>query len=238
VVALGMRDHLVGVAEPVDVSPSIGQALAGVPRVGGIESIVTLQPSVVLGLDVVAREDPALVARLRELGVDVVLGEPTTLDEVAALVERVAAHTGAEAAGRKLAAEVRAAVPAPLAPGAGPRPRVFVYDCCDPPFTTGRKTVLDDLITRAGGRNVFGDLDAGWTHVSWEAVVARHPDRIVVESYQHEGQGDVADKKRALERIPALRGVPVTVLPLACSLGGLRSLEGLARLRAAIGGPS
>ena len=53
-----------------------------------------------------------------------------------------------------------------------------------------------------------------------------------------DGQGDVADKRRALAAMPRLGSVPTTVLPLGCSLGGLRSLEGLARLRAAIGAQS
>jgi iron complex transport system substrate-binding protein len=96
--------------------------------------------------------------------------------------------------------------------------------------------VLHDLIDRAGGANVFGDLAAGWTHVSWEDVVARRPELVVIHSYRHDGQGDVADKLRAVRAIAPLAELPTVVVPLGCSLGGLRSVEGLARLRAAIGG--
>jgi len=92
---------------------------------------------------------------------------------VFALTREVAARVDAGPAGARLAgrlvAEARAAEPVPGSPPGAPahRIRVFVYDCCDPPFTTGHHTVLDDLIRRAGGDNVFGDLAAGWTHVSW-----------------------------------------------------------------------
>jgi ABC-type hemin transport system substrate-binding protein len=224
VLAVGGGDRLVGVAEPVDVEPGTAAAIAGVPRVGDLESILAVRPTLVVGLAVVAAQDPELVARLRGAGVAVYLPEPTTLDDAIGLARELAGRIGAGPAGDALAAQL-AAEAAALRPPSGPRhrPRVFVYDCCDPPFTTGRD-------------NAFGDVAAGWTHVSWEAVVARQPALIVIDAYRHDGQGDVADKQRALRAIASLAELPTVVVPLGCSLGGLRSVEGLARLRAAMGG--
>jgi iron complex transport system substrate-binding protein len=65
VLALGAGDRLVGVAEPVDVEPRTTAAIAGVPRVGDLESILAVRPTLVVGLAVVAAQDPELVARLR-----------------------------------------------------------------------------------------------------------------------------------------------------------------------------
>jgi iron complex transport system substrate-binding protein len=239
-VALGVGERLVGVAEPVDVPGDVAGAIARVPRVGDLESIIAVRPTIVVGLAVVAARDPELVARLRERGVAVYLGDPATLDDVFALTREVAARVGAGGAGAELAARLAMQVRdgergwSAAARPAG-RVRVFVYDCCDPPFTTGGKTVLNDLIRRAGGDNVFGDLAAGWTHVSWEQVVARRPQLVVIHAYRYDGQGDVADKQRALRAIAALAALPTVVLPLGDSLGGLRSVDGLARLRSAIG---
>jgi iron complex transport system substrate-binding protein len=238
-VALGVGDRLVGVADPVDVPGEVAGAIARVPRVGDLESILAVRPTIVLGLAVVAARDPELVARLRERGIAVYLGDPETLDDVLALTREVAARVGAGPAGVELAArlaeQVRGDERAAGVPAGSPRHvRVFVYDCCDPPFTAGGETVLNDLIRRAGGDNVFGDLAAGWTHVSWEQVVARQPQLVVIHAYRYDGQGDVADKRRALSAISALAGLPTVVLPLGDSLGGLRSVDGLARLRAAI----
>jgi iron complex transport system substrate-binding protein len=238
-IALAVGDRLVGVAEPVDVPGDVAAAIARVPRVGDLESILAVHPTVVVGLAVVATQDPALVARLRELGIAVALGDPETLDDVFTLTREMAARIGAGPAGEQLAArlaadartgEQRHARGAP----AGHRVRVFVYDCCDPPFTAGRRNVLNDLIRRAGGDNVFGDLPAAWTHVSWEDVVARRPELIVIHAYRYDGQGEVADKQRALDAISVLSRLPTVTLPLGDSLGGLRSLDGLARLRVAI----
>jgi iron complex transport system substrate-binding protein len=232
VVELGAIDHLVGIGEPVDPSGATARAVLGVERVGGAESIFSVRPEVVLGLGVVAERDPDLVNRLELAGVDVYLPDPETLDDVSVLTRSIAARLLAEPAGEKLVARLEtAAARSESAPSR--RVRVFVYDCCDPPFTAGKKTVMNDLIARAGGQNVFHDLNADWTHVSWEEAVARRPELVVIHAYQHEGQGDVADKRKALAKIPSLSRLPTAVMPLGCSLGGLRSVEGLERLRTA-----
>jgi iron complex transport system substrate-binding protein len=235
VVALAATPRLVGIAEPVDASSEIARAVAHVPRVGGLESILLLRPDVVLGLGVVAERDPELVSRLRERGIDVFLTDPARLDDVYELTREVARRTGTTAAAEALVAQLRERIEREQ-PASARRPRVFVYDCCDPPFTAGGQTVLNDLIDRSGGQNVFADLRADWTHVSWEEVVTRRPELVVIHAYEYEGQGDVPDKLRTLRAIPALAGVPVAVIPLGSSLGGLRSAEAVELLRAAIGG--
>jgi iron complex transport system substrate-binding protein len=240
VLAVGAGDRLVGVAEPIDLSvdlPAEAKArLASVPRVGAVESLLAARPDALLGLGVIAERDPDLVAQARAAGITVTLADPETLADVYALTRLIAAAVGKAAEGEALAARMMARdAVAPSAPSARPR-RVFVYDCCDPPFTAGRRAVLSDLLRQAGGENVFGALDAKWTHVGWEEVVARAPELVVVHAYTYEGQGDVTDKLAALRRVPSLERLPVVVMPLGESLGGLRSASGLERLRAAIRG--
>jgi iron complex transport system substrate-binding protein len=111
---------------------------------------------------------------------------------------------------------------------------VFVYDCCDPPFSAGGRGVLNQLIERAGGHNIFADLDDDWASVSWEEVLARRPELVVVHAYDYAGQRDVDGKRAELAKIPSLAGLPTVTLPLGCALGGLRSAEGLERLRRAL----
>jgi ABC-type Fe3+-hydroxamate transport system substrate-binding protein len=235
VVALGATDRLVGVEDPVDVSSDTTAALARVPRVGDLETILAARPTLVVGLHIVAARDPELVARLREAGVDTYFADPTTLDDVYAMIRAVGVRIGSGTAGDQLARRMTSEA-AEVAPPATTvrRTRVFVYDCCDPPFTAGGKTVLGDLIARAGGENVFGDVAAAWTHVSWEEVLARRPELVVIDAYAYAGQGEIADKQRAVRAISALAGLPTVTIPLRNSLGGIHSIEGLARLRAAI----
>lgn len=233
VVALGAVDRLAGVAEPVDASAEAAAALAGVPRVGDLESIRAVRPTLVIGLAIVAARDPELVARLGAAGIEVALTDPATLDDVDAMVRNLGGRI-APAAAAALAGRLRAKAAALAASPSGHRTRVFVYDCCDPPFTAGGQSVLGDLIARAGGDNVFADVAARWTHVSWEEVVARRPELVVIDAYAYAGQGEVADKRRALQAISALRDLPTVTMPLRLALGGIHSVEGLALLRAAI----
>ncbi|MEM6372787.1 MAG: ABC transporter substrate-binding protein, partial [Pseudomonadota bacterium] len=72
--------------------------------------------------------------------------------------------------------------------------RVFVYDSGeDAPFTAGRYAMPTALIEAAGGVNVMDDFEKSWATVTWEEVVERDPQVIVIVNY-----GDVtADQKRA-----------------------------------------
>lgn len=234
VVGLGAADHLVGIADPVDVTAEVQQAVERVPRVESLETILPLRPDVVFGLGVVSERDPELVNRLRERGIEVYLADPATIADVYSLTRAVAKRTGDLAAGERVVEGLRARVQRGYSSAPSRRPRIFVYDCCDPPFTAGGRTVLTDLIERAGGRNVFAELDDDWTHVSWEEVVARQPELVVIHSYGDDAQGGLLEKSRKLNTVRSLSTLPTVVMPLGWSLGGLRSADGLERLRQAM----
>ncbi|MEU0637710.1 ABC transporter substrate-binding protein [Streptomyces albidoflavus] len=106
------------------------------------------------------------------------------------------------------------------------KPAVFVFDSGDSSaFTAGGHGIGNDLITRAGGRNVFADLDKSFGDVSWEKVVERKPEVVVIYDY---GGTPVAAKKKQLLNDPALKDVPAilnerfAVLPLSSAVLGPR----------------
>jgi iron complex transport system substrate-binding protein len=232
-VALGAADRLVAIGDPVDLDEGSRSAVARLPRVDGAESILAAHPTLVLGTAVVAQRSPELVAFLRSRGIEVWLAHPSALEDVLATVREVGSRVDASDAADRLVARLRQRLAAGAASGRAPL-RVFVYDCCDPAFTAGAGSVLTDIIQRAGGRNIFADVAADWTKVSWEEVIGRRPELIVIHAYAYEGQGDVSKKRRQLARLRSLAGVPITVIPLRYSLGGLRSFDGLDELRRAI----
>jgi len=249
-VRMGAVDRLVGVAELVSPAIEVQAAVAGLRRVASAESILALAPTAVVGLAVVAEQDPDLVATLRARGIEVYLGRPRTLDQVYEVVREVGRRARASDGAERAIAAVsgRGLAPPPARSGAGPVARVFVYDGGDPPFTAGGETVLSDLIARAGAHNVFADLAAGWTHVSWEEVIARAPTHLVVDDYATEGGGGagaveparaaaaLAGKRARLAAMPGLAGLPVLALPLGQVLGGLGSADAIDRLRALVTG--
>ena len=72
--------------------------------------------------------------------------------------------------------------------------RVFVYDSGEEsPFTAGRYAMPTALIEAAGGKNIMDDFDKSWATVTWEEVVERNPEVVVIVNY-----GSVtAEEKRA-----------------------------------------
>lgn len=84
-------------------------------------------------------------------------------------------------------------------------PRVFVYDSGeDTPFTAGRYAMPTALIEAAGGQNILDDVEKSWATVTWEAVIDRNPEVIVIINY-----GDVtAEQKREfMMSNPAFAGI-------------------------------
>ena len=70
--------------------------------------------------------------------------------------------------------------------------RVFVYDSGeDAPFTAGRYAMPTALIEAAGGQNIMDDFNKSWGTVSWEEVVDRDPEVVVIVNY-----GDVTAKQK------------------------------------------
>ncbi|SFB26129.1 iron complex transport system substrate-binding protein [Acetitomaculum ruminis DSM 5522] len=64
--------------------------------------------------------------------------------------------------------------------------KVFVYDSGeDAPFTACQG-VPGDMIKRAGGISIFDDIDKGWATPTWEEVVERDPDVILILDYDND----------------------------------------------------
>lgn len=103
---------------------------------------------------------------------------------------------------------------------------MFVYDSGDgSAFTAGGNGIGNEIVRLAGGRNVFADLDATFGDVSWEQVIKRKPEVVVIYDY---GGTPVAAKKKRLLNDPALADVPAiknkrfAVLPLSSAVLGVR----------------
>ncbi|MBT2508141.1 ABC transporter substrate-binding protein [Streptomyces sp. ISL-98] len=103
---------------------------------------------------------------------------------------------------------------------------VFVYDSGDKSaFTVGGGGIGNDMINRAGGKNLFSNLSKSFGDASWESVVERRPETIVILDY---GSTTVAQKKKRLLEDPVLADVPAirnkrfAVLPLSDMVLGVR----------------
>lgn len=127
--------------------------------------------------------------------------------------------------------KVRASVPAKA-----PQPRVFVYDSgTDQASTVGNQVPLDEIISTAGGTNVFHDLDERYTSVGWEAVVEKNPEVIMVMSYRDKPAAQkIADLKAnpALKDVPAIRHNRFYVIDYNECISGPRTVDGTEKFAA------
>ncbi|MFN3285818.1 MAG: ABC transporter substrate-binding protein [bacterium] len=187
--AVGAASQVVGVSSADDYPPEARTR----PRVGGVrvdeERLAALRPDLVVG--VASLQGPTL-ARLRSLGYQVLAVEATSLEQVYGLILLVGDVTGHSKPARQLAERMRRVEAEVAAKLRGRRPvRVFVQVWDQPFLTAGTGTLTDDLLRRAGGRNVFSER-LGWPQVSEEEVVARDPECVVVlgrgaERVRHRG---------------------------------------------------
>ncbi len=125
---------------------------------------------------------------------------------------------GVRSRARRLIASMRAQVAAVRAKVTGLRPvPVFVYDSGEAaPFTAPGLAMPSALIRLGGGTDVFAGLRRSWTSVSWEQVVARRPECIIINDY---GTPTWRQKRQFLETSPVTRNLPAVrhgcILPLS-----------------------
>ncbi|MEV5982531.1 ABC transporter substrate-binding protein [Streptomyces sp. NPDC052114] len=119
-------------------------------------------------------------------------------------------------------------------PDKGAPARVFVYDSgTDQPFTAGRHAAPNDIIAAAGGTNVFGKLDKGWTTVGWEPVVEARPEVVVIVDYADRPAKEKIAYLKSLPRLksaPAVRNNRFLVLSYGDVVSGPRNVTGAEKL--------
>ena len=112
--------------------------------------------------------------------------------------------------------------------------RVFVYDSGeDAPFTAGRYAMPTALIEAAGGQNIMDDFNKSWGTVTWEEVIDRDPQVVVIVNY-----GDVtAEQKReymmsnpAFKNISAVKNNSFVTLEYVEATPGPRNIQAIKHL--------
>ena len=83
--------------------------------------------------------------------------------------------------------------------------KVFVYDSGeDTPFTAGRFAMPTALIEAAGGINIMEDFKKSWGTVSWEEVIDRNPEIVVIVNY---GKVTAEQKRKFMTSNPAFANI-------------------------------
>lgn len=195
-----------------------------------IEEVLALRPDMVL-LD--ASAPPHVMALLRRAGVRVVaLAEAATFDDGLARVQTVAMALGRTDAGTMLAGEMRRRS---AALAGGPRhgqPLAAVWQANG--FTMGIGTLADDLLRRAGFRNLAAERGMGaFDPLPLEVLVRSAPDLLILD-------GDASDRPSLAEALmnhpAARRAFPgdrtLVMSPNLWLCAGPQNIQALERLTA------
>jgi len=175
--ALGLFDHIVGVTDVCDYPPEVKDKT----RVGGysaisIERVAATRPDLVIASDKTPKET---VSRLREIGLPVIFVAPKNVDHVMRDICMLGKITGMETRADDLTTGLTRRIDnASSARHAGsPTVAHVVYN--KPLYISGNTTMQNDIITRAGGINVFAGK-SGWGTISLEEFLLANPDIIIV----------------------------------------------------------
>lgn len=228
--ALGLADRVVGSAtwtEPV--RPDLAEANQRVPRLSddtpAFESVLSLEPDLVVGLYQAMFTDERVASRERfdELGVATYLSptscqpegaplaEPVQLEDVYREITDIATIFGVPQRGERLVAELRSRVAAArqqvdgltLPPGFSV---MFWFGQTDSPYVAGATGSPAIMARELGLTNAYDAAASMWPQVSWEDVLKRDPDLIVMADLTREGPGQSMASKVAFVRgHPAVR---------------------------------
>ncbi|MFG2292963.1 ABC transporter substrate-binding protein [Streptomyces sp. NPDC048603] len=246
--ALGLQDRMAGTAYLDDsVLPRYKPAYDGIKVLAkeypSKEVLLSANPDFVYGgyssaFDKAAGRDRAGLEKAgirTRLSIEYCTRGQVGIEQLRTEITEVARTFGVPERGRELIADQQRRLDAVTAKvGTRPKPAVFVYDSGDgSAFTSGGHGIANEIVTRAGGTNVFADLKDSFGDVAWEEVIERKPEVVLIYDY---GGTSVEEKKRrllddpALAQVPAVRDRRFVVLPLSSAVLGLRVADAVESL--------
>jgi iron complex transport system substrate-binding protein len=177
--AAGAGDLLVGVTTWCEHPPEAKRiAKIGDMRVN-YEAVVALKPDLILSSrNLAARTNDQLTG----LGLRVLSIDPLSLSDVSLAIRLLGDVTGRREPAEKAASEFerRVAEVAKRLEGVSTRPTVYL-EASSTPHAAAPGMTGDEMIRLAGGRNIITESHAGkWIPISWELVLARDPDFVIV----------------------------------------------------------
>lgn len=237
VCALGCAHLLVGVDADSDYPPEVVDAL---PRAGrdldlDADIVRALRPDLVLTSNTVPGHEK-VVARLEAAGLEILVSDPLSLEEVYDDIRRIARVLGVPERGEQLANAMRSAMPA-VTPH-DERPRVLVEWWPKPLIAPAQHSWTTDMIHLAGGANPWARVDAKSLPMEQGEGLKAMPD-IIVMSWcgvkQEKYRADIVRERPGWEVVPAVAANRIlAVSETFLGRPGPRLVEGYRILRDAI----
>ncbi len=233
--ALGLADRIVAVTDFCDYPPEAKEK----PSIGGfstpnIEEVVAHDPDLILATSI---HESKIIPQLENRGLTVLALNPNTIDQVLEAIALVGRATGTEKNASALISDMQKRIKAVTdkvadLPPEG-MPRTFYILWHDPLMTAGSGTLQNELIAKAGGRNIAQDI-SDYADISLEAVIAANPE-VIISATTHgsmeEQTFQYAESEQRLQDTAARRnGRVYAVDGNLTSRPGPRIVDGLEKL--------
>ncbi len=145
----------------------------------GVDCLRALKPDLVIAWR--GGNAERQVDQLASLGIKVMWVDATSIEQIANALRQLAPWSPqpdkAEQAAQSLLDQY-AQLKAQYADK--PKKRVFLQFGINPPFTSGKESIQNQVLEVCGGENIFKDSRVPWPQVSREQVLARSPQAIVI----------------------------------------------------------
>lgn len=243
-IALGLSDYVIGnsldnhsrgalpeFAEDYDKIPELTYGSAT------REAVLTSGADFIYGIDWEFGEEGLDIDELDSYGINVYLNKATTMEEIYQEILDLGKIFEIEDRAEEFVTEQKERIAKVEEKLSGQAPvDVLIYDSGgNGVFTAGGTNFETLLIELAGGRNIFEDItDKQWTTVSYEEVLARQPDVILIHDYDAPSiEQKIKDIKNdpALSQLDSVKNENFVVISLESVLPGNRmaySVETLA----------
>jgi iron complex transport system substrate-binding protein len=186
---IGVGDKVVGLTE-YDTAPydfSTWFAAGNMTCVGGfsspnLETIISLQPDVIFTTDI----NSVMLPNMRDLGLNVIVVGPKSIDEIYQTIKLLGKATGAEnnaeALVNRLTNQINDVIATINAANIAQKPTVYceIWSSTAGFMTVGSSSWLNDVINKAGGINMFNNVNEEYPTTSLEVIITNNPDVILL----------------------------------------------------------
>lgn len=205
--ALGLGNRIVGVTEYCNYPPEANSInkVAGFNTVN-LEKVAQVRPELVLAI---RGNDMESLRSLRQLGIPVFSFDIQNLDQVSSALRRLGALLGVEKRANTIAdsLESRVRLVRREIKDVPDKPKVMWGYWGDPIYTAGAKTMIDDVIETAGGKNMGRLAKGAWPQISLETVVQWAPD-VIITTHVPGGVGHLLNEINRLRETDGWKLIP------------------------------
>lgn len=140
-----------------------------------LEKIVNIKPEIVFAT---MPEQKIVIEKLKELGIEVFISQPNDitgmLKEIRAMAKVLGVMHKGDSLAKAIETELNQMKPKPT------RVPVYLEISSTPLMTVGNGSFINDVIKRAGGKNIFEDLIQEYPVIDQEEIIKRNPEKIFI----------------------------------------------------------